>query len=250
MTHKLKDSANTYWLYGKHPVEAAMNNPKRQILQIFGTKNTMASIQKYAQIIKERRIEVSILESSSEMSKYIAIEESVHQGIAVKVKKLELVFIEQILKKIDKKSILLVLDQVTDPQNVGAVIRSSLAFGADAVITTKDNAPSENANLVKGSAGAFELIPYVQVTNLARTLNDLKKHGYWIVAITQNGSVPINKLNDFDRVVLLLGAEGKGIRDVNLKQSDVQARINISDRLQSLNVSNAAAIGLYQIYSK
>ena len=141
------------------------------------------------------------------------------------------------------------LDQVTDPQNVGAVIRSSLAFGVDAVITTKDNAPSENANLVKASSGAFELMPCIQVVNLARTLDELKKHGYWIVAITQDGDIPLHKLNNFDRTVLLLGAEGTGIRDINLKQSDLRARIDISNKLQSLNVSNAAAISLYKLSS-
>lgn len=249
MIKRTKENGNIYWLYGKHPVEAAITNPKREIFELLVTKNTLASTEKYASIIKNRKIVVKILESSLELSKQIGIEESVHQGIAIKVKKLELVFIEQLLKTIGEKSILLFLDQVTDPQNVGAVIRSSLAFGVDAVITTKDNAPSENANLVKASSGAFELMPYIQVVNLARTLDELKKHGYWIVAITQDGDIPLHKLNNFDRTVLLLGAEGTGIRDINLKQSDLRARIDISNKLQSLNVSNAAAISLYKLSS-
>jgi 23S rRNA (guanosine2251-2'-O)-methyltransferase len=247
MMKKSNENGNIYWLYGKHPVEAAIQNPRREVFELLATKNALAGIEKCSNIIKQRQIAVKIMENNSEISKQIGIEEYVHQGIAIKVRKLELVFIEQMLKTVGEKSILVFLDQVTDPQNVGAVIRSALAFGADAVITTKDNAPSENANLVKASAGGFELMPYIQVTNLARTLNELKSHGYWIVAITQDGDAPLHKLNNFDKTVLLLGGEGNGIRDINLKQSDVRAKIDISSKVESLNVSNAAAISLYQL---
>ena len=244
---KRKKDTTVYYLYGKHPVDFAIKNPIREIFELLVTKNNLKSIDKYKPIIENKKINVKVL-ATNDISKCIGTEASVHQGIAIKVKKLIPTFIEQILKKAKEKSILLFLDQVTDPQNIGAIIRSSLAFGADAVITTKDNAPSENANLVKATAGAFELIPYIEVINLARTLNDIKKHGYWIVAVTQNADTSITALNNFDRIALLLGAEGKGIRDINLKQSDIKARINISDKLQSLNVSNAAAISLYSLY--
>ena len=163
------------------------------------------------------------------------------------MKKLAPLLIERVLEKIKKKSILLFLDQITDPQNIGAIIRSALAFNVDAVITTKDNAPNESASLMKATSGAFEIVPYIQVTNLARTLDNIKKHGYWVIAVTQHADCLINNLSHFDKVALLLGAEGKGIRNVNLKHSDMKVRINISNKLQSLNVSSAAAISLYSI---
>ena len=246
---KIKKDTSVYYLYGKHPVDCAINNPTRKIFELLITKNNLKSIDGYKTIIEKKRISIKTLENK-EIRQYVGIEESVHQGIAIKVKKLTPISIEQVLKKVHEKSILLFLDQITDPQNVGAIIRSSLAFGVDAVITTKDNTPSENATLVKATAGAFELIPYVQVINLARTLNDIKKHGYWIIAITQDADTSIDTLNDFDRVALVLGAEGKGIRNINLKHSDMKVRINISNKLQSLNVSNATAISLYQIQAR
>ena len=242
---KIKSSIS-YYLYGKHSVDSAMNNPARRVFELLVTKNNLKSINKYKAIIENKQINVKVLENS-EINKHIGIEESVHQGIAIKVKKLELISMEQALKKAGSKSILLFLDQVTDPQNVGAIIRSSLAFDVDAVITTKDNAPSENASLVKATAGAFEFVPYIRITNLARTLDDIKKYGYWVVAITQDGDIPLNNLGHFDKIALILGGEGKGIRSINLKQSDMKVRINISDKLQSLNVSNAVAISLYNI---
>ena len=230
-------------------VDSAINNPVREIFELLLTKNNLRNLNKYKGIIENKGIRVRIL-TSKEISQYVDTEESVHQGIAIKVKKLAPLLIERVLEKIKKKSILLFLDQITDPQNIGAIIRSALAFNVDAVITTKDNAPTENATLVKATAGAFELIPYIQVVNLTRTLNDIKKHGYWVVAVTQDADIPINSLNNFDRVALLLGAEGKGIRNINLKHSDMKVRINISNKLQSLNVSNATAISLYQIQAR
>jgi 23S rRNA (guanosine2251-2'-O)-methyltransferase len=240
-----KDSSALYWLYGKHPVDAAFNNPSREIFKLLVTKNKLKSIDCYQSVINQKKIEVEVL-GNSEINNAIGIEESVHQGLAIKVKKLNMTYMKQLLKAPREKSTLLFLDQVTDPQNVGSAIRSSLAFGADAVITTKDNAPCENATLVKASAGAFEFLPYIQVTNLARTLDELKKHGYWVIAITPDGESTIDKLRKFEKVAFLFGAEGRGIRNINLKQSDIQVRIDISSKIQSLNISNAVAISLYQ----
>ena len=227
-------------------VDSAINNPVREIFELLLTKNNLRNLNKYKGIIENKGIRVRIL-TSKEISQYVDTEESVHQGIAIKVKKLAPLLIERVLEKIKKKSILLFLDQITDPQNIGAIIRSALAFNVDAVITTKDNAPNESASLMKATSGAFEIVPYIQVTNLARTLDNIKKHGYWVIAVTQHADCLINNLSHFDKVALLLGAEGKGIRNVNLKHSDMKVRINISNKLQSLNVSSAAAISLYSI---
>ncbi len=181
-------------------------------------------------------------------SEKIDIQESVHQGVAIQVKKLELTSIERLLKTVNENSVILFLDQITDPQNIGAIIRSSLGFNVDAVITTKDNAPSENATLVKSSAGAFEYVPYIQVTNISRVLNELKESGYWVVAVVQNGTSSIQEVTKFNRIALIMGSEGRGVRDINLKQSDITVKIEMSSKLESLNVSNATAIILHQLY--
>ena len=244
---KKNQSSNIYWLYGKHPVDSAINNVSRIIYKILVTKNTNQLIDKYNNIIQERNIEVEVL-TNKEISEKIDIQESVHQGVAIQVKKLELTSIERLLKTVNENSVILFLDQITDPQNIGAIIRSSLGFNVDAVITTKDNAPSENATLVKSSAGAFEYVPYIQVTNISRVLNELKESGYWVVAVVQNGTSSIQEVTKFNRIALIMGSEGRGVRDINLKQSDITVKIEMSSKLESLNVSNATAIILHQLY--
>jgi len=246
MRKKIKNN-NIYWLYGKHPVDSAINNSSRIIYKLLVTKNTNQLIDKYKAIIQDKNIEVEVL-TNNEISEEIDIQESVHQGVAIQVKKLELTSIEKLLKTVNENSTILFLDQITDPQNIGAIIRSSLGFNVDAVITTKDNAPSENSTLVKSSAGAFEYIPYIQVTNISRTLNELKENGYWIASIVQNGNCSIQEIAKFNKLALIMGSEGKGVRDINLKQSDMTAKIEISPKLESLNVSNATAIVLHQLY--
>jgi 23S rRNA (guanosine2251-2'-O)-methyltransferase len=246
MRKKIKNN-NIYWLYGKHPVDSAINNSSRIIYKLLVTKNTNQLIDKYKAIIQDKNIEVEVL-TNNEISEEIDIQESVHQGVAIQVKKLELTSIEKLLKTVNENSTILFLDQITDPQNIGAIIRSSLGFNVDAVITTKDNAPSENSTLVKSSAGAFEYIPYIQVTNISRTLNELKENGYWIASIVQNGTCSIQEIAKFNKLALIMGSEGKGVRDINLKQSDMTAKIEISPKLESLNVSNATAIVLHQLY--
>jgi len=228
-------------------VDSAINNVSRIIYKILVTKNTNQLIDKYKNIIQERNIEVEVL-TNKEISEKIDIQESVHQGVAIQVKKLELTSIERLLKTVNENSVILFLDQITDPQNIGAIIRSSLGFNVDAVITTKDNAPSENATLVKSSAGAFEYVPYIQVTNISRVLNELKESGYWVVAVVQNGTSSIQEVTKFNRIALIMGSEGRGVRDINLKQSDITVKIKMSPKLESLNVSNATAIILHQLY--
>jgi len=246
MRKKIKNN-NIYWLYGKHPVDSAINNTSRIIYKILVTKNTNQLIDKYKAVIQDKNIKVEVLTNNA-ISEKIDIQESVHQGIAIQVKKLELTSIEKLLKTVNENSTILFLDQITDPQNIGAIIRSSLGFNVDAVITTKDNAPPENSTLVKSSAGAFEYIPYIQVTNISRTLNELKENGYWIASIVQNGNCSIQEITKFNKLALVMGSEGKGVRDINLKQSDMTARIEMSPKLESLNVSNATAIVLHQLY--
>lgn len=246
MQKKIQNS-NTYWLYGRHPADSAINNPSRIIYRILVTKNTAQLLNKYKKTIQDKNIKTEIL-ANNDITEIIGLQESVHQGIAIQVKKLELTTIEKLFKIAKNNSIVLFLDQITDPQNIGGIIRSSLGFDIDAVITTKDNAPSENATLVKSSAGAFEYIPYIQVTNISRVLNELKKRGYWVASIVQNGTCLIHEIAKFNKLALIMGSEGKGVRKINLKQSDMTVKIEMSSKLESLNVSNAAAIVLHQLY--
>ena len=245
---KYKLNNDSYWLYGKHPVISAIKNPSRKIFKLYATKNSANFIKNNIKLyIEKKNLKIEIL-TNIEFNDKIGVSESVHQGIAVMVKRLDMPSIDNLIKNIKDRSVILFLDQITDPQNIGAIIRSSLAFGVDAVITTKDNAPLESAALVKSSAGAYELMPYIQVVNMSRALKNLKDNGFWVASVIQNGDNDIEYMTKFDKIALILGSEGKGVRDVNLKHSDIKVKINMSPKLESLNVSNAAAIILHQLY--
>lgn len=243
-----RTNSNTYWLYGKHSVCAAINNPLRKIDQLLlNTKAIKIIHLQYDTIVRQCNIRLLTL-TNHEISKRINITESVHQGFAARVQRLNNISVRELIKSNKPNSRLLILDQVTDPNNIGSIIRSSLAFGIDAVITTKNYAPIENASIVKSSSGAFENMPYIQVTNITTTVKYLKSNNYWIASIVQNGHSTIKQLLHFNKLVLIVGSEGKGIRHINLKESDIKVKIQISPMLESLNVSNATAIVLHYLY--
>ena len=243
-----KTDSSPYWLYGKHAVYAAINNPLRKIDQLLMSTSTIKKMQlQYSNVIKKSKINLLSF-TNHEISKKINIAEAVHQGFAAKVQRLKNISVSQLIQKNKPKSKLLILDQVTDPNNIGSIMRSALAFGIDAVITTKNCAPVENASIVKSSSGAFENMPYIQVLNITRVLKYLKNNDYWIASIVQHGNSSIKQLLSFDRLVLIVGSEGKGIRNINLRESDIRVKIQMSPILESLNVANSTAIVLHYLY--
>ena len=149
------------------------------------------------------------------------------------------------LGSLKESSILLVLDQVTDPHNVGAIMRSAVAFGAGAVITTMRHSPQELGVLAKSASGALELIPYIQVTNLAEAIGELRGLGFQTVGLDSEGPEPLERTLSGGRVALVVGSEGKGLRQKTRATVDNLARLDMPGRIKSLNVSNAAAIALY-----
>ena len=247
MIYCKKQNNSTYWLYGKHAVEHAINNKFRIIYRIILTNNIKHFVKKYAKIIKNKDIKIDFL-TNQEISGIIGIERSMHQSIAIKVKKLELYSINKLLNIVKKNSVILFLDQITNAQNIGSIIRSSFAFNVDAVITTKYNSPSENAALVKSAVGVFEYIPYIQVANIFKILRKLKEYDYWIISISQNGKNLIQEALKFHKIALIIGSEQEGIRRINLEQSDLIIRIKMSNKLESLNVASITAIVLHQLY--
>ena len=147
------------------------------------------------------------------------------------------------------RPVILVLDQVTDPQNVGAILRSAAAFGALAVVTTGRNAAAESGVLVKTASGAFDHIPYVAVTNLARALESLKTAGFWSLGLAGEGKRTLAAAKSDGPVALVLGAEGSGLRRLTRETCDELVRLPTREPISALNVSNAAAVGLYELLS-
>ncbi len=171
---------------------------------------------------------------------------AVHQGIAALVAPLEDAVLEDVLARCGEQALVLALDQVTDPHNVGAILRSAAAFGAAGVIVTERHAPADTGVLAKAASGGLEIVPLVRAVNLARALEQLKEAGFWIYGFDERGEVPITSLDLGGRVCFVLGAEGEGLRRLTAEKCDRLATIPTNNALAALNVSNAAAVAAYE----
>jgi 23S rRNA (guanosine2251-2'-O)-methyltransferase len=168
-----------------------------------------------------------------------------HQGVVVEVEPLEEAWIDDVLNGAGERAVLLVLDQVTDPHNVGAILRSAAAFGAIGMITQDRHSPPESGVVAKAASGALERVPWVRVVNLARALEEIGEAGFWRIGLTGEAETELKDALGPPRVALVLGAEGPGLRPNTREHCDALARLPIGDAVESLNVSNAAAVALY-----
>ncbi|MBB2156781.1 RNA methyltransferase [Gluconacetobacter diazotrophicus] len=230
----------TYWLYGLHPALAALGNPERRIRQILATEDGEAALRERLNAplpMQPHRTDRARLES-------LCGRDAVHQGIAVLADALPSLAIEDVT---GRPGPLLLLDQVTDPRNVGAILRSAAAFGAAAVVVMERNAPDETGALAKAASGALEIVPLVRVVNLARTLDALKSLDFWVVGLDAGGGILDGTSFGQRRVALVLGAEGDGLRRLTREHCDEIAGLAMPGDMESLNVSNAAAVALYEL---
>lgn len=239
------------WLYGKHAVLAALENPMRKIKRLMITKRSHDQYQKaLTKIHLNNRALNPEIAPIEHFDKNLP-EESVHQGIALLTAPLPDAHMDECCAVIpDQKNLLLVLDQVTDPHNVGAIIRSAAAFGAKAIVTTDRHAPPESGTLAKSASGALESLPWVRVTNLSRALDSLAEMGYWRIGLDGYADQDIRDADYGDNIALIMGAEGKGIRKGTADHCDALVKLPISRTVESLNVSNAAAVALYEFSAK
>lgn len=223
-------------LYGLHAVEAALINPRRRILRVFATRNAAERLSA-ALAIADRQAEIVAPQAIDRLLGPGAV----HQGTAIAA----LPLAQPRLDQIPREGIVVVLDQVTDPHNVGAIMRSAAAFAATAIVTTARHSPQASAVVAKAASGAVEHLPYVKVTNLARALDELKGYGFTVIGLDSAAAQPIEALSAPAAVVLVLGAEGKGLRHLTRLTCDELARIDLPGAIKNLNVSNAAALALY-----
>ncbi len=224
-------------LYGLHTVRAAIDNPERKLIKLSVTQNALARLD--IGPVEELGFPVEIV-SPQDLDKMLG-PDAIHQGVMLETRPLPV----RRLEALKDSPLLLVLDQVTDPHNVGAIMRSAVAFGAGAVITTMRHSPTESGVLAKSASGALELIPYIQITNLADALEELHKLGFFSVGLDSEGPAPMEETLSGDRIALVLGSEGKGLRQKTRDTVSALARLDMPGAIKSLNVSNAAAIALY-----
>ncbi|MBB4236563.1 23S rRNA (guanosine(2251)-2'-O)-methyltransferase RlmB [Rhizobium esperanzae] len=223
-------------LYGLHTVRAALDNPERKKIKLFVTQNALARLEIDAETLG---IPFEIV-SPQDIDKVLG-PEAIHQGVMLETRPLPV----RRLEALKDSPLLLVLDQVTDPHNVGAIMRSAVAFNAGAVITTQRHSPTESGVLAKSASGALELIPYIQVTNLADALGELHKLGFSTIGLDSEGPAPLEGTFSGEKLALVLGSEGKGLRQKTRETVNALARLDMPGAIKSLNVSNAAAIALY-----
>ena len=223
-------------IYGWHAVQAALENPARRIRRLLVTANG-------ARRLEELGIKIAIAPEvvrPEEIDRELP-PDAVHQGILAEADPLP----APALEELPAAGIVLVLDQITDPHNFGAIVRSAAAFAVSAIVTTARHSPEATGALAKSASGGLEYVPLVLVQNLARAMGELKSRGFLLVGLDESGAVDLAAAPLRHPLALVIGAEGKGLRALTRETCDLLARLDLPGRIKSLNVSNAAALALY-----
>lgn len=242
----VRSASDRYWVYSWHAALAALNNPDRQILRILVTDAAREKLDQEAP--ESLKVQTPRIDSAtSDMLANLLGADAVHQGIAVEVRPLAEVGIE-ILSDSTRKGPVLLLDQVTDPHNVGAILRSAAAFDCPAVMVPAHHSAPETGIIARSAAGALEMVPLIRVPNLTRAMLALKSQGYWIAGLDASAEKHVHEADMGKKVALVLGAEGKGLRRLTAEHCDLMLKLPMHPRMESLNVSNAAAIALYELF--
>jgi 23S rRNA (guanosine2251-2'-O)-methyltransferase len=231
-------TANKPRFWGRHPVTAALANPERTVRKLWGTREALAGLDlpsslpvTFADVADLGRLVPS---------------DAPHQGLVAEVDPLEDIWLGDLIEQgRDDQRPLVVLDQVTDPHNLGAILRSAAAFDALGLVTQDRHAPPESGTVARAASGALETVPWVRVVNLARALDEIAEAGFWRIGLTGHATQTLAEAMGSQRLAIVLGAEGEGMRQNTEAHCDELARLPISDKVESLNVSNAAAIALY-----
>lgn len=244
-----KSDSRQIWLWGTHPVLAALANPERVRQRLLltaeaarGNEALLDSLRASDPHLQPEIVERPVIDS-------LLPPGAVHQGLALKVAPLPALSVEDLVdtaRNLDQ-AVIMVLDQVTDPHNVGAILRSAAAFGAIGVMAPDRNAPDETGTLAKSASGALERLPLVRTTNLVRGLNILKDGGFWIAGLDGEAPKTLAETALSGKVALVLGAEGEGLRRLTRESCDYLVRLPQTSLVESLNVSNAAAVALYEL---
>ena len=228
-------------LYGRHAVLEALQNPLRKCSKILCTKENAEDIRRISKMAPQ-------IVERKEIDKLLP-PEAVHQGFALFCTELAPAALEDIIEQAEalENCNILILDQVTDPQNIGAIIRSAVAFNCLALIVQDKNAPSETGSMAKASAGMIEHLPIVRVTNLTRAIDQLKDAGFWTIGMDGYAKTTVSELKKGGKNAIIMGSEGKGMRRLVEENCDITVKLPMNPLVESLNVSTAAAIILYEM---
>lgn len=234
-------SKNFFWIYGKHPVIAALKSKKRIIKEVCCLKEYYKEFKKLCDGV--------ILKSSTkaDIDKILRANDKAHQGVIALVSSIEPWDIYHLKSLNKEKSLVVLLDKVEDVQNIGAVIRSAFAFNVDAILVEKRYEVVNSPSIFKTSSGTVENMDIINFINLASSLKTLKEMGYWVVGLKADAANDLYSIKKYEKIALVLGAEGQGLRRLTEENCDLFAAIKINPDCESLNVSNAAAIAMYEL---
>lgn len=236
-SHQSHGTTKSPRFWGRHAVAAALDNPNRKVLRAWATHDAAA----FMNFPKEVAVTLADVADLGRLVPH----DAPHQGVVIEVEPLEDVWLDEILQSANERAVILVLDQVTDPHNVGAILRSAAAFGAAGIVTQDRHSPPESGVVAKSASGALERMPWTRVVNLARALEEIGEAGFWRIGMAGEAEIDLGEALGSPRVALVLGAEGPGLRPNTREHCDALASLPISDAVESLNVSNAAAVALY-----
>jgi len=229
--------------WGRHAVTAALANPDRAVRKMWATRDALAGLD-IPPVIPITFADVTDLAR-------LVPGDAPHQGLVIEVDPLDDIWLGDLLERgAGDKRPLVVLDQVTDPHNVGAILRSAAAFDALGIVTQDRHSPPESGTIARSASGALELVPWVRVVNLARALEEIAEAGFWRIGLAGETQQTLAQAMGEARIALVLGAEGEGLRHNTAEHCDELARLPISPKVESLNVSNAAAIALYAVTTR
>jgi 23S rRNA (guanosine2251-2'-O)-methyltransferase len=245
------------WLYGTHAVLEALANPRRRVTRLLVAAEAAAKeAPRLEPLLAGRADGLGAEPVTREALAQLLPEAAVHQGLALRVLPLDQPDLPALLANLSppgdtgRPLVVVALDQVTDPRNVGAILRSAAAFGATAAVAPQRHAAPESGALAKAASGALEHLAYLQVGNLARALDQLKEAGFWILGLAAEGATTIAEADAGARIVLVLGAEGSGLRRLTRERCDLLVRLPTGGAIGQLNVSNAAAVALYELLGR
>ncbi|MBB4048143.1 23S rRNA (guanosine2251-2'-O)-methyltransferase [Sphingomonas zeae] len=222
---------------------AALANPNRTVRKIWGTREALAAL--------DLPPVVPITYADAADLGRLVPADAPHQGLVAEVDPLEDMWLGDLLHEgQDDQRPLVVLDQVTDPHNVGAILRSAAAFDALGIVTQDRHAPPESGTVARSASGALETVPWIRVVNLARALDEIAEAGFWRIGLTGHANQTLAEAMGTQRIAIVLGAEGEGMRQNTEAHCDELAKLPISPKVESLNVSNAAAIALYAVAAR
>ena len=233
-----------YMIWGKHALEAAISNMNRKITIIYHTPEMIDWV--YQNLKNKKRLSIKLIEVDRKSLDENSMS-SPNQGVLAEVEPINWFSIEECVNQMTGNECLVLLDQLTNPQNIGSILRTANAFNVAGVVVTKNNTPTENGLMARAAAGAIETMPLIRITNLSRTIEYLKKRDFIVIGLEKNGSENIKNCSGNLRTALVLGSENLGLRRLTKEKISVSAKIPIAVQTESLNVSNAAAIALYVI---